>query len=129
MLQVTRERSLPIEERILAAEGQLIARRQSARVHLATAEERLRRRLTAPATLLVAAGVGIALGRVTSWHGPRTLLATARVGRDAPPGEGLLSMLLEALSIAAPMAAMFAALDRSSTERAAGASDSDDAPS
>ena len=127
MSPLTTDRELPMEQRILAAEQRLLAQRRSARVHLASAEARVRRRLTAPATLMFAVGVGIAMGQITSWRKPRASSADARGGRIAQ-GAGLLAMLLDALSISAPVVAMIAAVDRSNTLQAARTAHSNDHP-
>jgi len=102
--------SLPLEQQIRNAERRLAERRRSASAHLATAKRRARAGLTSPATLLVALGVGVALGQFVSMRRERAPRAPVRGTLEAS-GAGVLAMLLDALRIAAPLVAMLSTLD------------------
>lgn len=99
------DRTLPLETQIRDVERGLAEQRLSARAHVAAAKESLRSRLTSPVTLLVAFGGGIALGQFTSTPRRRTSPAPEPAEREAK-SSGRLSMLVNALRIAAPIVAM-----------------------
>lgn len=103
------ERSLPLDERIRDVEVRLAERRRSARAHLATTKERGRDALISPKTLLLAFGGGIVLGQVTSPSRRQAPNAAARETRPAAD-TGLLSMLLDALRISAPIVHLISAM-------------------
>lgn len=98
-----------LEQQIRDAERRLDGRRRSASAHLAAAKRRVHAGLSSPATLLLALGVGVALGQFVSTRRARARRAPLR-GADAVRGSGALSMLLDALRIAAPIAAMLSTL-------------------
>lgn len=105
-------RTLPLETQIREVERRLAEQRLSASAHLAATKERLRNRLSSPVTLLVAFGGGIALGHFTSTPRERASQAPVRTERDTKSA-GLLSMLVDALRLAAPIVAMLSAMNTS----------------
>jgi hypothetical protein len=102
--------SLPLEQQIRNSERRLAERRRSASAHLATAQRRARAGLTSPGTLLVALGVGVALGQFVSMRRDPVPRAPVR-GAGEASGAGVLAMLLDALRIVAPLVAMLSTLD------------------
>ena len=93
-----------LDQQILDVELRLMQRRRSSRQHGAALRQRLRDTLSSPLMLLVAAGVGFALG---PWSWRRK--AAPSVAQGAGGGPSLLSTIMKALTLAGAVMAILPA--------------------
>ena len=109
----TEKRSGTLDGEIHDLEQRLRWRRVAARLHAADVGHGLRRKLTSPATLIAAVGVGFAAG----WYqmhrkaGPRAEPPVPREARKAP-GPSIFATIMDGLSLAGTLLAMLPRHDR-----------------
>lgn len=97
-VQSRRPDEASLDQKIRMVEQRLMRRRASSRLHLATFRWQLRDRMTSPLALLLATGIGFALGGSTKGSGSAQYAAA-----KAPPGAGgaqFLSTMLSMVSLA-----------------------------
>lgn len=104
--QIAPPASAPLEQRIGAIEKRIALRQASVATHRAELEAAIGNKLTSPLVLVLAAGVGFAIGQITR---PRPA-----DGSDTAPGTvptaPLLPTLLSVMSLIGPVTAIIARL-------------------
>ncbi len=96
-VQARRSDDASLDQKIRMVEQRLMRRRASSRLRLATFRWQLRDRMTSPLALLLATGIGFAMG------GSKGSGSVQYAAAEAPPGAGVaqfLSTMLSTVSLA-----------------------------
>jgi hypothetical protein len=100
-----------LDHKIRMVEQRLMRRRASSRVRLATFRWQLRDRMTSPLALLLAAGIGFAMGGSKG-------SGSAQYAAEAPPGAGGAQFLSTMLSMVSLTGSVMTLLQRFKADKA-----------